>query len=88
MLPDTIVSPTARFEALYDPDDTLGDGRAWSAGAGVKVSPCDFVALQVEGKADGYTADYGGGVGLSAVALLSVFRPEPDVYSAAYEDEE
>lgn len=88
VLPETIVSPTARFEALYDPDDALGDGRAWSAGAGVKVTPCEFVVFQVEGKADGYTADYGGGVGLSAVALLSIFRPEPDVYSASYEEEE
>lgn len=88
VLPETIVSPTARFEALYDPADALGDGRQWSAGAGVKVTPCEFVVLQVEGKADGYTADYGGGVGLSAVALLSIFRPEPDVYSASYEEEE
>ncbi len=81
-LPGTIVSPVARFELAHGGglEGELGALPTATASLGAKVAPCEFATLQVEGKGSFYAT---GGPQLMAEVLVSVFRPEPTVYSAA-----
>ncbi len=83
IIPEFVVSPTVRGEYLLDPGDVTGLPTS-TAGAGLKISPLEFISIGLEGKATFDT----GAPQLSAIALLSVFRPEPDAYDASYPVEE
>lgn len=84
LTPSDFISPAVRVEALYDPDDFLGLPMA-TASIGGRITPLEFATISLEGKSSFYN---GAPAQLSGVLIVSVFRPEPDVYSAAYEAEE
>lgn len=93
VLPSEMIHPTFRFHGTVDPDDNalngflLGyDGTPpdWVASAGLSVSPFDGFKIAVEGKAQ----QFGFGMVPGLYTGISFARPEPDVYSATYEEEE
>lgn len=84
LAPSDVVSPVVRVEGLYDPDGFLGEPMA-TASVGGRVMPLEFLTVGVEGKSSFYD---GSPAQLSGIVLLSVFRPEPDVYAASYEESE
>jgi hypothetical protein len=86
-MPEAIVSPSVRVEGLLDPDDALG-GEAEgvptvSASLGARVNH-EWAHFMVEGKASRVGDNLQPGV----FFLVAIARPEPDDYSATYEEEE
>ena len=73
VLPEGIVSPTARFEGAFDPDGYTG-ASTWNVAIGGAVKPVDWAKLSVEAKVSG-SADV---VEPGAYFSLSLFVPQPE----------
>lgn len=73
VLPEGIVSPTARFEGAFDPDEYTG-AADWNVGLGGAVKPVDWAKLLVEVKISGVS----DAVEPGAYFSLSLFVPQPE----------
>lgn len=81
-LPNAVVTPAVRVEALADPDNALGTffptgfakAQSLGVGAGARVMPLPFLAIQAEAKIGVYDQF----VEPAIYAQLSVFRPDPE----------
>lgn len=73
VLPEGIVSPTARFEGAYDPDGYTG-ASTWNAAVGGAVKPVDWAKLLLEVKVSGSEEIVEPGAYFS----LSLFVPQPE----------
>lgn len=74
VLPDTLVTPVARVEGIYDPTDAAGVGYDMSASLGARVQPVDWGRANVEAKV--YVGD--DGASPAAYLTIDIFRPEPE----------
>lgn len=79
VLPEAIVTPVARGEAFYDPDDALGLGLKGTASVGARSYPNDWLTLQVEGKAL-FGDDTNPGVHPGVYVSAWAHRADPGIY--------